>query len=218
MIFRDRADAGRQLAAKLGHLKERNPVVLALPRGGVPVGLEIAQALGAPLDLVLVRKIGVPWQPELALGAVTDGGDPDVFIDRNLSTELAIPEDYITEETARQIKELERRRQVYRAGRAPLDIAGRAAIVVDDGIATGATMHVALQATRRRNPSWLVLAAPVAPPDTIERLRLEADEVVCVDTPTGLGAIGYYYRDFHQVSDAEVTELLARAAPPKQPT
>jgi putative phosphoribosyl transferase len=199
MTFRDRVDAGQQLAAKLGHLKKRNPVVLALPRGGVPVGLEIAQAL-------------------LALGAVTDGGDPDVFIDRNLSTELAIPEDYITEETARQIKELERRRLVYRAGRAPLDIAGRAAIVVDDGIATGATMRVALQATRRRNPSWLVLAAPVAPPDTIERLRSEVDEVVCVDTPAGLGAIGYYYRDFHQVSDAEVTDILARAAQPKQPS
>ena len=216
MTFRDRADAGRQLAEKLHHLKERNPVVLALPRGGVPVGFEIAQALEAPLDLVLVRKIGVPWQPELALGAVADGDDPDVFIDRNLATELAVPEDYITEKTARQIKELERRRLVYRAGRAPLDIAGRAAIVVDDGIATGATMRVALQATRRRNPSWLVLATPVAPPDTIERLRPEVDEVVCVETPAGLGAIGFYYRDFHQVSDAEVTEILARAVQPKE--
>ncbi|HEV2189137.1 MAG TPA: phosphoribosyltransferase [Stellaceae bacterium] len=216
MSFRDRADAGRQLAAKLHHLKERDPVVLALPRGGVPVGFEIAQALEAPLDLVLVRKIGVPWQPELALGAVTDGDDPSVFIDRDLSAQLAIPEDYITEETARQIEELERRKRVYGSGRAPLDIAGRAAIVVDDGIATGATMRVALQATRRRNPSWLVLAAPVAAPDTIARLRAEADEVVCVETPAGLGAIGFYYRDFHQVSDAEVTEILARAARPKE--
>ncbi len=216
MTFRDRNDAGRQLAEKLQHLKERNPVVLALPRGGVPVGFEIAQALEAPLDLVLVRKIGVPWQPELALGAVTDGDDPDVFIDRHLVAELEIPEDYITAETARQIEELERRRLVYRAGRVPLDIAGRAAIVVDDGIATGATMHVALQATRRRNPTWLVLAAPVAAPDTLARLRPEADEVVCVETPAGLGAIGYYYRDFHQVSDAEVTEILARAAQPKE--
>ena len=216
MTFRDRNDAGRQLAEKLQHLKERNPVVLALPRGGVPVGFEIAQALEAPLDLVLVRKIGVPWQPELALGAVTDGDDPDVFIDRHLVAELEIPEDYITAETARQIEELERRRLVYRAGRVPLDIAGRAAIVVDDGIATGATMRVALQATRRRNPTWLVLAAPVAAPDTLARLRPEADEVVCVETPAGLGAIGYYYRDFHQVSDAEVTEILARAAQPKE--
>jgi putative phosphoribosyl transferase len=216
MMFRDRADAGRQLAAKLLHLKERNPVVLALPRGGVPVGLEIAQALEAPLDLVLVRKIGVPWQPELALGAVTDGDDPSVFIDRDLSSELAIPEDYIAEETALQVEELERRKRVYRAGRTPIDIAGRAAIVVDDGIATGATMRVALRATRRRNPSWLVLAAPVAAPDTIDRLRPEADEAVCVETPAGLGSIGFYYRDFHQVSDAEVTDILARAAQPKE--
>jgi putative phosphoribosyl transferase len=212
MMFRDRSDAGRQLAQKLLHLRDRNPVVLALPRGGVPVGLEVARALGAPLDLVLVRKIGVPWQPELALGAVTDGDDPEVFIDRNLVAELAIPEDYITEETARQIHELERRRRVYRAGRAPMDVSGRAAIVVDDGIATGATMRVALQATRRRNPSWLVLAAPVAAPDTLARLRPEADEVVCLEIPAGLGAIGFYYRDFHQVSDAEVTAILARGS------
>jgi putative phosphoribosyl transferase len=211
-MFRDRADAGRQLAAKLHHLKDKNPIVLALPRGGVPVGFEIARALDAPLDLVLVRKIGVPWQPELALGAVTDGGDPEVFIDRNLAAELAIPEEYITEETARQIAELERRRLVYRAGRAPLEIAGRTAIVVDDGIATGATMRVALLATRRRNPSWLVLATPVAASDTLDSLRPEADEVVSVDTPIGLGAIGFYYRDFDQVSDAEVTEILVRAA------
>ena len=216
MIFRDRIDAGRQLAAKLRHLKERNPVVLALPRGGVPVGFEIAQALGAPLDLVLVRKIGVPWQPELALGAVTDGDDPSVFIDRDLSSELAIPEDYITEETELQMEELERRKRAYRAGRAPLDIAGRAAIVVDDGIATGATMRVALQATRRRNPSWLVVAAPVAAPDTIASLRPEADEVVCVESPAGLSSIGFYYRDFHQISDAEVTDILARARQPKE--
>jgi putative phosphoribosyl transferase len=215
-MFIDRGDAGRQLARKLHHLKERNPVVLALPRGGVPVGFEVARALDAPLDLVLVRKIGVPWQPELALGAVTDGDDPEVFIDRNLAIELAIPEDYITEETARQIGELERRRHVYRAGRAPLDIAGRTAIVVDDGVATGATMRVALQATRRRNPSWLVLAAPVAASDTIARLLPEADEVVCVHTLAGLGAIGFHYRDFQQVSDAEVTAILARAAQQKE--
>jgi putative phosphoribosyl transferase len=213
-MFRDRSDAGRQLAAKLLHLGDRGPVVLALPRGGVPVGFEVAHTLHAPLDLVLVRKIGVPWQPELALGAVTDGSDPEVFIDRNLASELAIPDAYITEETVRQIEELERRRRVYGAGRSPLDIAGRAAIVVDDGIATGATMRVALQATRRRNPSWLVLAVPVAAPDTLDRLRPEADEVVCVETPGGLGAIGFFYRDFHQVSDSEVTAILARATQP----
>ena len=135
----------------------------------------IARTLDAPLDLVLVRKIGVPWQPELALGAVTDGGDPEVFTDHALVAELGIPEDYIKAETARQIAEIERRRRAYRAGREPLEIAGRVAIVVDDGIATGATMRVALQATRRRNPSWLVLATPGSLPDTLDRLRRGID-------------------------------------------
>jgi len=152
MKFHDRSDAGRRLAEELRHLKDKKPVVLALPRGGVPVGIEIAKALAAPLDLVLVRKIGVPWQPELALGAVTDGEHPQTYIDHELATALAIPDDYVKEETARQVEELERRRQVYCAGRAPVDIAGSTAIVVDDGIATGATMRVALQAVRRRNP------------------------------------------------------------------
>jgi len=214
MIFQDRSDAGRRLAEKLGHLKDQKPVVLALPRGGVPVGFEIAHALGAPLDLVLVRKIGVPWQPELALGAVTDGEKPETFIDKGLAAALEISDDYVKEETARQLEELERRRRVYCANRAPLDIAGRTAIVVDDGIATGATMRVALQAARKRNPARLVLATPVAAADTIAKLRPLADEVVCVDTPPGLGAIGFYYTDFHQMSDDEVSTILARAAEP----
>ena len=149
-MFHDRSDAGRQLAAKLVHLKQDKPIVLALPRGGVPVGFEIARALDAPLDLILVRKIGAPWQPELAVGAVTDGDDPEIFIDRRLTLEWAISDYYVSSETRRQLKELERRRLVYGAGRTPLEIAGRPAIVVDDGIATGATMRVALGATRRR--------------------------------------------------------------------
>jgi len=211
-MFDDRADAGRRLAAELHHLQDQRPVVLALPRGGVPVGFEIARALGAPLDLVLVRKIGVPWQPELALGAVTDGKQRQTFIDRELAAALAVPEEYVERETARQLAELERRRRVYCADRPPVDIAGCTAIVVDDGIATGATMRVALAAARRRNPARLVLAAPVAAPDTIAKLRPLADEIVCVATPEGLGAIGFYYADFHQVSDSEVTDLLARAA------
>jgi len=214
MMFQDRDDAGRRLAEKLGHLKEGKPVVLALPRGGVPVGFEIARALAAPLDILLVRKIGVPWQPELALGAVTDGSQPEVFIDRKLAAALGISDDYVKEETARQLEEVERRRRVYCAGRTPLDIGGRTAIVVDDGIATGATMRVALQAARKRNPARLVLAAPVAAADTIAELRPLADEIVCVDIPPGLGAIGFYYADFHQISDDEVTATLARAAPP----
>src|SRR5690348_13503178 len=180
MKFSDRADAGRRLAGKLAHLKDRQPVVLALPRGGVAVGFEIAQALGVPLDIVLVRKIGVPWQPELALGAVTDGASPETFIDEDLAKALGIPESYVTKETARQLEEIERRRKSYCAGRPPVDVAGRTAIVVDDGIATGATMRVALQALRRRNPAHLVLAVPVAPPETLAEFRKEADETICL--------------------------------------
>ena len=214
MKFADRYAAGRQLAATLAHLKDRAPVVLALPRGGVAVGFEIARALGAPLDIVLVRKIGVPWQPELALGAVTDGTRPETFIDEDLAKALDIPESYVQEETARQLEEIERRRRSYCAGGPPIAITGRTAIVVDDGIATGATMRVALRSLRRRNPAHLVLAVPVAPPETLAELRKEADETVCLEIPDMLGAIGFYYRDFHQVSDAEVTDLLARAAQP----
>ena len=211
MKFADRGEAGRRLADKLLHLKDRQPIVLALPRGGVAVGFEIAQALDAPLDIVLVRKIGVPWQPELALGAVTDGAGREIFVDRDLATRLDVPDGYIEEETARQLKEIERRRKSYCEGRPALEVAGRTAIVVDDGIATGATMRVALQAVRRRGPARLVLAVPVAPPDTLAALRKEVDEAVCLETPIELGAIGFYYRDFHQMRDSEVTDLLARA-------
>jgi len=207
MKFADRGEAGRQLADKLLHLKDGQPVVLALPRGGVAVGFEIARTLDAPLDIVLVRKIGVPSQPELAVGAVTDGASHEIFIDRDLATSLDVRDSYIKEETARQLEEIERRRKSYPA----IEIAGQTAIVVDDGIATGATMRVALQAVRRRGPARLVLAVPVAPPDTLAALREEVDEAVCLETPIGLGAIGFYYRDFHQMRDAEVTELLARA-------
>jgi putative phosphoribosyl transferase len=213
MMFQDRKDAGERLAARLIHLKDKNPVVLALPRGGVAIGFEVARLLGAPLDIVLVRKIGVPWQPELALGAVADGGgsSPEIFIDERMAEALAIPLDYVRDETARQLAEIERRRQLYCAGRAPVEVGGRTAIVVDDGIATGATMRVALRAVRRRGPASLVLAAPVAAAETLASLAGEADETVCVEVPKGLGAIGYYYEDFHQMSDDEVTGLLARA-------
>jgi len=212
MMFRDRADAGERLAAQLLHLKAQTPVVLALPRGGVAIGAAIAERLGAPLDIVLVRKIGVPWQPELALGAVADGGAPEVFIDERMQESLSIPPDYAREETKRQLAEIERRREIYCAGRAPAEIRGHTAIVVDDGIATGATMRVALRAVRRRHPAHLVLAAPVAAPETLALLSSEADETVCLHAPEGLGAIGYYYEDFHQLSDEEVIELLAGAA------
>ena len=214
MKFADRSDAGRRLAGKLMHFKERRPVILALPRGGVAIGFEIAQALGAPLDIVLVRKIGVPWEPELAVGAVTDGATPETFMDWDLAADLEVPESYLEEERARQLAEIERRRETYCANRPPAEIREHTAIVVDDGIATGATMRVALRAMRSRGPSHLVVAVPVAPPDTLAELSKTADEMVCLETPIGLGAIGFYYRDFHQMTDAEVTELLARAPLP----
>ncbi len=214
MKFADRADAGRRLAEKLAHLRDRQPVILALPRGGVAVGFEIALALAAPLDIVLVRKIGVPSQPELALGAVSDGAEAQTFINNELAKELPLPDRYIEEETKRQLDEIERRRKIYCAGRPPIEVKARTAIVVDDGIATGATMRVALRAARRRAPARLVLAVPVAPADSLAELGKEADETVCLDTPPLFGAIGFFYRDFHQMSDAEVTELLSRAAQP----
>src|SRR5271170_3934184 len=145
MMFRDRKDAGERLAAQLVHLKDRSPVVLALPRGGVAIGSEVARRLDAPLDLVLVRKIGVPWQPELALGAVADLGAPEIFIDERMQQALAIPGDYVREETARQLAEIERRRRIYCGDRPPVEVKDRTAVVVDDGIATGATMRVALR-------------------------------------------------------------------------
>jgi putative phosphoribosyl transferase len=211
VLLADRSEAGRQLAERLTHLAGASPVVLALPRGGVPVGFEIAQALKAPLDLVLVRKIGAPFQPELALGAVVDGGRAETVLNEDLVREFQIPEDYLAEESARQLAEIERRRERYLVGRASVPVAGRTAIVVDDGIATGATMEAALHAARRADPKRLVLAVPVAPPDTLERLRGQVDEVVCLATPRVFGAIGSFYEDFRQLTDEQVVDLLRRA-------
>ncbi len=217
LLFQDRHDAGRRLAQKLLHLKAGRPVVLALPRGGVPVGYEIAAALDAPLDLLLVRKIGAPWQPELAVGAVVDGRYPHTVLNEDVVQSLGIPESYIEAERARQVEEIERRRAVYLQGRTPADVAGRAALVVDDGIATGATVRVALRAVRRAGARWLVLAVPVAPADIVERLREEADEVVVLAMPDPFIAVGAHYRDFRQLDDAEVIALLDAPRPGPEP-
>jgi putative phosphoribosyl transferase len=215
-LFADRSEAGRRLAERLLRFKDERPVVLALPRGGVPVGFEVAQALDAPLDLVLVRKIGAPFQPELAVGAVVDGGRAETVVNEDLVREFQIPESYIAEESARQLEEIERRRNLYLAESTRAPVEGHTAIVVDDGIATGATMEAALHATRRANPKRLVLATPVAPPDTIARLRPQADEVVCLATPRLFAAIGAFYEDFRQLSDEEVVDLLRRATRSEQ--
>ena len=210
--FRDRTDAGRKLARALSHLKPAKPIVLALPRGGVPVGFEVANALGAPLDVILVRKIGAPDQPELGLGAVVDGENPQLVLNEELVALVRPGRRYLETEEKRQLAEIERRRALYRPGRAPMSLEGRTVIVVDDGIATGGTMKAVLQALKNARPARLVLAVPVAPPDTLNELSPLADEVVCLMTPEPFYAVGGYYRDFTQTTDEEVIDLLARAA------
>ncbi len=210
MTFRDRSDAGRRLAMALASYKGRSAVVLALPRGGVPVAAEVAEALDAPLDLVLVRKIGVPTQPELAMGAVVDGAAPIVVRNQEVIELSGTTADEFDAVRARELAEIERRRKLYLGDRSRAPIEGQVVIVIDDGIATGATTRAALQAIRRRKPKELVLAVPVAPPDTIERLRGEVDALICLQTPESFAAIGYFYRDFRQVSDEEVVEILKR--------
>jgi putative phosphoribosyl transferase len=182
-IFSDRPDAGRQLAQRLLHLLSRNPVILALPRGGVPVAFEVAEALKAPLDLLFVRKIGAPGHPELGLGAVVDGAHPQVVLNEDVVSHLEIPATYIEREARNQLREIERRRERYLGGRPPINVTNRTAIVVDDGIATGGTIKAALGGLQRVRPAHLVLAVPVAPAETINQLRSQADEIVCLATP-----------------------------------
>jgi putative phosphoribosyl transferase len=210
MGFRDRTEAGQKLAAALAGYENQQVVVLALPRGGVPVAAEIAAALQAPLDLVLVRKIGLPQQPELAMGAVVDGGHPLIVRNDDVIALAGIDEAEFEAVCRSELAEIERRRQRYLGNRRRVDVTGRVTIVVDDGIATGATTRAALRATRLRNPGRLVLAVPVAPTESLAAMREEADEVVCLEDYEDFGAIGYYYADFHQVPDHEVIETLAR--------
>ena len=213
--FSDRGEAGRALAQELAKLNLRAPVVLALPRGGVPVGAEVARRLGAPLDLLLVRKIGVPWQPELAVAAVVDGQDQELVIDEDTRAATGVRRSYIEAQAKEQTQEIERRRHLYLGDRTPISVEDRSAIVVDDGIATGTSMRAALKALRRRKPAMLVLAVPVAPHDTIEALRGEVDRVVCLAEPEPFYAVGAHYDDFHQVEDDEVMATLADLGPPQ---
>jgi putative phosphoribosyl transferase len=210
MSFQDRADAGRQLARALAAYKGQQPVVLALPRGGVSVAAEVAAALDAPLDVILVRKIGVPFQPELAMGAVVDGDEPLVVRNEAVIRHAGIGEAAFQAVCDSELAEIERRRQRYLRGRERIEVAGRSAIVIDDGIATGATMRAALRATRLRKPKKLILAVPVAPTDSLAVMRREADEIVCLEAHPDLGAIGYYYSDFRAVPDEVVIALLAQ--------
>jgi predicted phosphoribosyltransferase len=206
--FADRADAGRKLAAALGAYKTKPCVVLALPRGGVAVAAEVALSLPAPLDLLLVRKIGAPMQPELALGAVVDGANPIVVRNDDVIALTGTSEEEFARICAREQTELERRRRRYLPGGPSPDVSGKAAIVIDDGIATGATMRAALKAVRLRAPSHVVLAVPVAPPDSIASLRAATDDVVCLEMPDDFLALGFYYRDFRQLGDEDVVNIL----------
>jgi predicted phosphoribosyltransferase len=210
-VFRDRRDAGRRLAAELSDYADQSDVlVLALPRGGVPVAYEVARALHAPLDVFMVRKLGVPGYEELAMGAIATGGLR--VLDQELLRMLDIPRDVIEHVTAIETSELERRERQYRGDRPPPDVRGRTVILIDDGLATGSTMRAAIAALKKEGSKRIVVAVPVAPPETCEALRAQVDDVVCAVTPEPFRAVGLWYGDFSQTTDEEVRDLLARAA------
>ena len=212
--FADRREAGRALARRLAELQLPSPrVVLALPRGGVPVAAEVARALHAPLDLLLVRKIGMPWQPELALAAVVEGDPPDLVYDEPLHHQVEVDRGYVEAQLQRQLQEIARQRRVYLSGRSPVAVQGHTVILVDDGIATGTTVRAALKALRRRQPARLVLAVPVAPRDTLQALAPEVDQIVCLASPQPFQAVGAHYLNFDAVEDAEVVDALAASVP-----
>jgi predicted phosphoribosyltransferase len=210
VLFRDRFEAGRRLAARLSHYARRPDVlVLGLPRGGVPVAYEVARALRAPLDVFLVRKLGIPGHEELAMGAIATGGVR--ILNEEVVRKLGVPDGVLDAVAARERAELERRERAYRDGRPPPDVRGRTVILVDDGLATGSTMRAAVRALRAQGPARIVVAVPVGAPETCAEFQDEADEVVCAVTPDPFYAVGLWYGDFSQTTDDEVRELLARA-------
>lgn len=208
-MFQDRRDAGRQLAARLTHYRNENPLVLAIPRGGVPIGYEVACALEAPLDVCVVRKLGAPGNPELGIGAIGPGGIR--VLDRAAIEYLGVSEVELEQTIATEQAELERRIHRFRGGRPLPEMQDRTVIVVDDGLATGVTARAAIEALRQQHPRRLILAVPVAAPETAEAFRPVVDDLVCLTTPHDLQAIGFWYEDFGQVSDAEVLVWLERA-------
>lgn len=210
-VFRNRIDAGRRLAAGMESLKgAKNIVVLALPRGGVPVAAEVAKALGAPLDVLIVRKVGLPDFPELAMGAVAPGGVE--VINEGVIKRWGIGADQFKHVADRELEEVERRDTLYRRGRGPLQVDGKIVVLVDDGVATGSTVKAAIAALRKMNAQSIVVGVPVAAPDTLRELQELADEVVCVDAPPGFRAVGGSYQDFSQTTDEEVCRTLRMAA------
>ncbi|MEV0245296.1 phosphoribosyltransferase family protein [Nocardia sp. NPDC050712] len=206
MIYIDRTAAGRALGAELDHLRASDPLVLGLPRGGVPVAAGVCEIIGGQLDILLVRKLGVPWQPELAMGAI--GEDDTRVLNRDVLEHMTIdPQEFAAIERAER-RELERRRTVWRGARAPIPLTDRTVVLVDDGMATGATVAVACRVARMRAPARLVVAVPVSSGEAVERVLTECDELICPAVPAGLGGVGTAYQDFHQLADDEVTALL----------
>lgn len=215
-VFSDRRHAGRELAESVAALPNLvRPIVLALPRGGVPVGFEVAARLGAPLDVLVVRKIGTPGQEELALGAVASGGA--CYLNAEVIADLGIPDEAVDRIRVREQAEVERRERAYRGDRPAPDLGGRSVIIVDDGAATGATVEAAVAALRGRQPAEIVVALPVAPADTCERLRAASDRLVCLRQPLYFYALGAWYVDFSQVTDEEVRDFLLRATAASAP-
>jgi predicted phosphoribosyltransferase len=207
--FRDRTEAGRRLAAALRSYATENPIVLALPRGGVPVGYEVAHALHAPLDVVVVRKLGVPWHPELGVGAVAEGGF--TYLNEDVLRHVGLSQSELDELVRVKQREVEARVSLFRGGRAKPRLRDRTVLLVDDGIATGGTVQVAIRAVRAESPAAIVLAVPVAAPDAVRELGAQVQRVVCLETPPELYAIGVWYDDFAQVPEEEVVRLLERA-------
>lgn len=207
-MYDDRADAGRRLADELETRNYPDPVVIAIPRGGVPLGVEVVERLNAPLDLVVPRKIGAPGNSEYAIGAVTEDGS--VVTNESAMRGTGATEDYVERAAEEQRAEVQRRLDEYRGDRDPVDVEGKTAILVDDGVATGTTLKAAIKSIRKRDPAKLVVAVPVGPPSSVQELRSLADDVICLDTPRGFGAVGQYYRSFPQTTDDEVKRLLER--------
>lgn len=209
MIFKNRQEAGKQLAVKLLRYKEhKDVVVLGIPRGGVVVAAEVAQALGVPLDIVVTRKLGAPGHRELALGAVDSHGH--VFLNEDLVARLDVGKDYLTQVIREEQMEAQRREEIFHLGHPPIPLTNKTVIVVDDGVATGATTGAAVRAVRARRPGKVILAVPVAPPDSVEFLRSEVDELIVLSLPPDFAAVGQFYEDFPQVSDEEAAKLLIR--------
>ncbi len=211
-MFRDRLEAGRLLGDALAFLKGRKDViVLAIPRGGVPVGWEVAAMIGAPLDIVITRKMGAPGNPELAVGAVTQDGE--MILDDDVVRMLGVSKDYLNREAARQVEEVKERERKYRGARPYPELEGKTVVIVDDGIATGSTIRAAAESVRRRGAATIIIAAPVAPPHTVSELSKYADRVVCLSTPDYFSAIGQFYEDFEQVEDDVVKKILTGGQP-----